>query len=299
LNKKQGQTMPANRSVDPWYWEVIADCGSEPAELITGRLFELGLLGIEELDDRNGRLRLKLYFGADDPSGVLSRVLSQTGVASNDFVIVDISRRNTENWQENWKTYFRPIAVGKRFLIRPPWEKPQPGKLEIVINPGQAFGTGYHESTSLALQLLESAAEQGPLGKVLDMGTGSGILALAALLLGAEQVTALDIDPSSEIEVRQNADLTGLIDPPLTLWIGTIESFTGTVGDLVIANIEDRILTGLTEKLVAYTRSGGRLLLSGILTVQREPLLQKLRSETTFLKEQQLGDWYAVVLRRN
>jgi len=283
-----------------WYWEMIVRSDAEQEELISCYLFEAGAAGIETISREDGRQVLKLYFGADitDPQAMVRALVPRALIDSGALQIGEPMKKAVQNWQDNWKSHFKPLAVGDRFLIRPPWEPSQPGKLEIVIHPGQGFGTGYHESTHLALQLLEWLEQRHPLKTVLDLGTGSGILAIAALRLQAEKVVALDIEPSSLAEVWQNVRLSGIEAPPLQVDIGAIEAYEGAGGDLVMANIEDRILIRLIDRLLALTRLGGVLLLSGILSARRGLLLERLQIDMEIIQERVAGDWYAVALQR-
>ena len=174
-----------------------------------------------------------------------------------------------DDWQENWKRYFRPTQVSQRFLVRPPWEQAddaQPGRIELIIEPGMAFGTGTHETTRLCLQTLDNP--RSDYSTVLDVGCGSGILSVAVAKLGAQEVTGIDVDPAALVATQENADRNR---------VGHfVSTSTATLSDvegewpLVIANILSSILISIREPLCARVATGGQLLLSGILVSEQD-----------------------------
>ncbi len=172
-----------------------------------------------------------------------------------------------EDWGEGWKRDFRPLDVG-RVRVRPSWiaEPPPPGAVEVVLDPGMAFGTGSHPTTSLCLAALSDLLALRPGASVLDVGTGSGILAVAARKLGAGRVAANDDDPKAVEVARENAEANGVAleivaDPPRRI--------AGTF-DVVVANILANVLVALAPELAAKLAPGGVVLLSGILGPQEE-----------------------------
>ena len=183
---------------------------------------------------------------------------------------------NTEDRSSSWKVHFKPLRVGKHLLIVPTWEESVElaGDLVIRIDPGMAFGTGGHETTRLCLELLESVMDDRPLLAVpslLDLGTGSGILAIAANLLGAGRILALDIDPDAVAVARDNLALNDMVD---SVECGTVplESLTENF-DIILANILAEELVRLAPNLAERLHSGGSLILSGILA-EKEPLVR-------------------------
>jgi Ribosomal protein L11 methylase len=166
---------------------------------------------------------IKSYFDADQDIDLkiteIKKYLRQLASEHPSLVFVDpaVSTVHTEDWSSSWKEHFKPLRVGRRLLIAPTWEEAHPGPEDIVlrIDPGMAFGTGGHETTRLCLELLEKVMDESPtftVPAVLDLGTGSGILAMAAAKLGAGRVLALDIDPDAVEVARENIILNGLID---------------------------------------------------------------------------------------
>jgi ribosomal protein L11 methyltransferase len=177
-----------------------------------------------------------------------------------------------EDWAENWKCLFQVARIGKRIVIKPSWESvtPAPGEVVIEITAGMAFGTGTHFSTRLALILMEEALEEmKKKGSVsmLDVGTGSGILGIAAVKLGVERVVGIDIDPRAVEIARNNAYLN-----QVTSRMQTGETPVAEVPgefEIVIANILAEDLIEMKKELVGHMKKGGYLILSGVLTAKR------------------------------
>ncbi|NPA48558.1 MAG: 50S ribosomal protein L11 methyltransferase [Thermodesulfobacteria bacterium] len=188
-----------------------------------------------------------------------------------------------EDWECAWQAYFKPHKVGKRLVIKPSWEVYVPKKDEIVleIDPGRAFGTGHHPSTYLVLQRLEELFEElfNPAGiapTVLDVGTGTGILAIAAGKLGAKEVIAIDIDPEATEVARENVLRNHLHEKVFVSTTPVWDLMTGF--DLICANISAYELELMADKLAELLNSGGHLLLSGFLEEEAERLLQKYQA---------------------
>ena len=162
---------------------------------------------------------------------------------------------------------FQPMRFGQRLWIVPSWhEAPEPEAVNLLLDPGLAFGTGTHPTTSLCLQWLDGEPVQGL--QVLDFGCGSGILAIAALLLGAERAVGTDIDVQALEASRENANRNGIDPARFPLYLPA--DLPGEPADVVVANILAGPLVGLAEQITRLTRIGGRLALSGILAEQAE-----------------------------
>jgi ribosomal protein L11 methyltransferase len=201
-----------------------------------------------------------------------------------------------EDWAVSWREFFGVVDSGGRVVIVPSWleHDAAPGQLVIHLDPGQAFGTGHHETTRLCLTTLEEHVAPGY--AVLDVGTGSGVLAMAAVLLGAERVTAIDIDPVAVEVARRNCDENG-VGERVTVATGTLKPDHPGRYDLVVSNISTAANTALAEAFAAVLRPGGRLILSGILGVDAEGVRNAMRIRglsTTAVRYER--DWCCIEL---
>lgn len=210
-----------------------------------------------------------------------------------------------QNWMEAWKEYYRPIPIGRRLVIVPAWlDAADEGRTAIKIDPGMAFGTGTHPTTQLCLELIEVAAEHGPLSDVIDIGCGSGILSITALKLGARRALGVDIDIESVKNSRENADLNGIGDE-LTLGQGSVTEvlegrFAFKSAPLVLANILAPIIIRLFDAgLAELAEPGGTLILSGILADQEQGVVDAAGIRgLKMVTRRQMGDWVALMCVR-
>jgi len=174
------------------------------------------------------------------------------------------------DWGEEWKKYFHPLRVGKKFIIKPTWEAylPTEGEVVIEIDPGMAFGTGQHHSTAMCLEALEDLFIRAPGAprEVLDVGTGTGILGIAAAKLGANKVVGLDIDENAVAIAIENAALNRVAER-LAITNSDVFTLPGTF-DLIMANLTAKLLTELHRCLTSLLAPGGSLIISGILDWQ-------------------------------
>lgn len=223
--------------------------------------------------------RMKIYL-PDTPEGVESIMALEQNLEefkNIDFGVdmgsLEVKKGfvREEEWSESWKKYYKPFEVGKRFVIRPCWEEAGDagGRIVVSLNPGMVFGTGMHASTRLCLEFLEEAVNIGD--KVLDIGTGSGILAVGALLLGAKDTVAVDIDPIAQGVVRENAALNGFGEDRVKVLIGDIleggalHDEIGKGFDIVLANIVADVIIRLCDTVPEFLKSGGMFVCSGII----------------------------------
>ncbi len=292
--------MKKKQEEDNWYWELSAICSSDAFDLVSYYIFEQGASGVEEIDEESSSTRFRAFFPSTVPAPdkQFDKSIKNKGQLSSAGIIVQsIERKPLQNWQEGWKDFFKPIEIGETILIRPPWEPSRSGRKEIVIFPGQGFGTGYHESTSLALLLLEWVFNGHHITDVIDIGTGSGILAIAALLLGADHITAIDIDPEALSEVRNNLALSGLDSSACTLVHSSPDALKNQA-KLVMANIEGHILEKLAGNLINLTATDGYLLLSGVLIEREASLLECFQNQFDLIKTVQKGEWSGFVFHK-
>ncbi len=179
----------------------------------------------------------------------------------------EVTNLEEEDWGATWKKQFKPVHISNRLIICPSWEKTAPNKNQTVvsIDPGMAFGTGLHATTQLALQCIESRfhGPQPPPATVLDIGTGTGILAITSALFGADSVMATDIDPDAVHAARENTERNGMSEV-VKIWQQDISELDGPF-DLVTANITHDVLLGMATDLTKLTKISGHLVLTGLL----------------------------------
>ena len=202
------------------------------------------------------------------------------------------------DWAEAWKAQLKVLHIGQHIVIRPSWLDYAPALNDVVIDldPGMAFGTGLHPTTQLCLEALEGLVR--PRMKVLDLGTGSGILAIAAAKLGARSVTAVDNDPVAVKTARENVTANGVQE--------TVDVARGSLGDvagrydLVVVNILARVIVEmLQEGLGSRLRSGGKLVAAGIIIDQEDQVIEALgQGQLALFDRRQRGDWVCLVAER-
>ena len=207
----------------------------------------------------------------------------------------------SEDWAEAWKAHYQPLRIGRRLLIRPLWIDAElaAGDIEIALDPGMAFGTGAHPTTQLCLEALERLIE--PAQEALDLGSGSGILAIAAAKLGARKVLALDTDPIAVEATAENARVNG-VDAKVIARRGSLENVLGGARrfDVLTVNILARVIVKLAEqRLGELLRPGGAAIFSGIIDTQADEVEAALRrSGLRPCGRCQRGDWMLIEARR-
>ncbi len=218
---------------------------------------------------------------------------------------VTTARVREEDWANSWKEFYHPERIGERLVICPSWETFARGADDLVlrIDPGSSFGTGKHETTRLCLEALTSLIHGGE--RVLDMGCGSGILGIAALLLGAQRVCGVDIEKHAVMTARENAADNGFAPPRYAAVCGNAPAdaaFTGSLGggyDLILANIVADVILSMRGMFLEKLRPGGVLLVSGIIDTRADEVLDALAAAGFALKERfTLRGWVAASLTR-
>ena len=211
---------------------------------------------------------------------------------------VELSNVNQEDWESAWKQYFKPVHVTDRIVVKPEWEEysPQEGEIVIEIDPGMAFGTGTHETTSMCINQIEKNLKAGD--RVIDIGSGSGILSMAAVLLGAEKATGVDLDPVAGRVALENVELNNLQDK-IEILHGNLTDVIREKADIVVANIMADIILILLEDVREFIKDDGLFISSGIIQEKRAAVEARLLEKNFSIVEVETkGEWCAITAQK-
>ena len=248
-----------------------------------------------------GLSRIKLYLEDTDTQGMarLEGVLNQLGLSAK------IAPLPETNWEESWKDNYPPQEIGERIVVLPYWLAEEPThRLKVILDPGLTFGTGAHPSTQMVMEVMENAVKPG--FHCLDLGSGSGILSIAALRLGAETAVGIDIDPKAEDIARENAAYNGFAAPAFTALTGNVtedralmEKLSEKTYDVVLVNIVADVIIGLAPILPDFLGDDTLLILSGILDSRLGDVLAALEAAgLTLASIREKEEWRCVTARR-
>jgi len=276
---------------EPRYPYVHVDVSAEEVEEVSYLLWELGALGVEERDQTT----------LNRPTEGVMLVASFQDDASAESAIEALAPRAArlehvvgDAWRDAYKQYFKVTPLGARLVIRPSWEPyaPAPHEVVVTVDPGRAFGTGTHESTRLLMQALDRRVQGGE--QVLDVGCGTGILAICALALGAARADCIDVDPDAVAVTRENAEENG-VSERVAASTTPVEEVTSQY-EIVLANIQASVLVPLADAIAARVAPGGLLLLSGIL-IGQEDEVRAAYPGFTLEESPKEGEWIALILK--
>lgn len=290
--------------VDRKHWTCVeVFCDGEASEDLAVFVAEAFNVGVEITD-----VGIRFYLGEEWSKAmwepILRGVLDRGPAMCEDCAPLNYTSRALPdvNWASEWKNHFKPLRVGRHFVICPTWEAydPQPPDRVLHIDPGMAFGTGHHETTRLCLEWLEEFSGTDRLnerGAVLDVGTGSGILAVGAALMGHPVVYGLDNDPEAIEVARESVRING-VGGQVTLVSGTTADVSEAF-DIVMANIQSGPLIQMATELARCTRDHGRLVLSGILLEQMDDVKRAYADcGMTFSESRVAGEWGLLVFEK-
>jgi ribosomal protein L11 methyltransferase len=202
-----------------------------------------------------------------------------------------------QDWNAAWKKDFRPVDAGERFTIIPPWEGERADRINLVIDPGMAFGTGHHETTRSCLVLMEKYMTVRGKGSFLDLGTGTGILAIAASRLGYHRVVGIDTDPLAVDAARKNIEVNQT--PDIDIRGGGLSEIDETF-DVIAANLISGVLVQLAHDLAAHLNNSGIAILSGILSDQEKEVIEAMSAAgLKTLEHYHDGKWVSLVVERS
>ena len=257
----------------------------------------------EELQEKlQGLSHIKLYLEDTDQAGMarLNKAVSDLKLSMTVEAMADV------DWEESWKDNYPPQEVGGKIVVLPYWlAEQETDRVKVILDPGLTFGTGAHPSTQMVMEKMEEVVKPG--FRCLDLGSGSGILSIAALRLGAESAIGIDIDPKAEDIARENAAYNGFAAPEFTAMTGNVTedkdlmaSLAAAEYDLVLVNIVADVIIGLAPVLPNFLTEKSTLICSGILDVRLEDVttaLKKAGLTVTAVKEKE--DWRCVTAAKH
>jgi ribosomal protein L11 methyltransferase len=266
----------------------------ELRQILPAALSELGFDGFSE-DERGIHCFIKKGDWYDSIEHILKDLSEQLNLP---FIqLLSISEIVNQNWNEKWEQSIKPIHVSDRIVITPSWHPIEDkDKIVITIDPKMTFGTGYHESTRLMLRLMEQNVQPG--SRVLDVGTGTGILAIVSIKLGAKHAVGIDLDEWTKMNGEENVERNA-VSEHVEIRIGSLDVVNEPSFDLILANIIRNTILELMDGLIAKLSPTGMMLLSGLLVTDREPI-EKALNQRNFhiIAVLQENEWIAIAARR-
>lgn len=297
------------------YIEMTINTSKDKKDIIEGILFDYGIYTTEEvstdlvdeldqdekdwdfidyplLNSEDDIFAIKVYPENLEDAKNLKAELEEKSLGNS-----KIEEKDDEDWANNWKKYYKPLEIGESLAIVPEWEEYNSNRKIIKINPGMAFGTGTHESTYMCLELLEKYVNEGD--EIFDIGCGSGILAIAALKLGAKRALAIDIDEKCIDASNENAKLNEVEDK-MEIKKGNLLDVVKGRADLIVSNIIAEIIVDEIKNLKKHMDPGGIFITSGIIKERREMVMDALvENNFEIIDEIEKNNWLAIVGKLN
>ncbi|MFA6540564.1 MAG: 50S ribosomal protein L11 methyltransferase [Bacteroidota bacterium] len=263
-------------------------------EVLPGVISDLGFDGFVE-DERGVHGYIKKELWMETMETAIREMTDQLHLPQID--IIGITEIQNQNWNQEWEKSIQPITISERIIVTPSWHPLEdPSKIILTIDPKMTFGTGYHETTRLVIRLMEEYIAANDF--VLDVGTGTGILAITSIKLGAAKAIGVDIDEWSFDNGNENTKRNN-VDAKVSIRIGSLESVPETAFDIVLANIVRNTILELLDSMVLKLRAGGKILLSGLLAKDREPIETALHKRgLRTLTSIQENEWIAIAAQK-
>jgi ribosomal protein L11 methyltransferase len=263
-------------------------------ETLSPALFALGAEGVEEKNDT-----VVIYFSRKNWSKEIKDKISSIVThefSSKEKIDIEIDEIPTEAWNEKWKENFKPFNIGGNLMIYPDWEAlPSDSDTDIiVISPKMAFGTGHHETTRLILETMPKYLKKGM--TILDAGTGSGILAIYGIMMGADHVVAYDFDEVATENTIENIQLNHVSDK-IAVITGELKDTPPQKYDMILANINKNVLIDISESLPQYARKQAILILSGLLREDFEQMVSLYEKNWQLIEHNAENEWITLVFR--
>lgn len=307
--------------------EVQVKTKTEFEEIVSNIMYDLGVTGLaiedpkdilefdqseddwdyidpELFDLESDNIVIKAYFPEGEEleekirlvrENIETNPMKEHGESYGQVTTVEIHEKD---WEEAWKKYYKPIKIGENMVIKPTWEEYETNQEEIIIelDPGMAFGTGTHETTVLCMKALEKFVKSGDM--VYDIGTGSGILSIAAAKLGAKEVVAVDLDPVCVKVAKDNIKLNG-VDSIVKVKKGDLLQVVTGKADLIVSNIIAEIIVNMCKSIDDYLIEGGIFIASGIITSKIE-MVERAIEEKGFkiLEINKMEDWASIISQK-
>jgi ribosomal protein L11 methyltransferase len=279
----------------------------DPFDLIKEREDQFGeIYQLDPADYPEEGVIIKAYISVNS---FLGETIDAIKEAINNLIIhnidigknnVTISEVNEEEWATAWKKYYNPVKISEKFTIVPTWEEYTPvnsDELLIELDPGMAFGTGTHPTTVMCIQALEKTVKSGD--RVVDVGTGSGVLSIAAALLGASDVQALDLDEVAVTTARVNSKLNKVNDIVSVSQNNLLDGIIPESADVVVANILAEVIVRFTDDVSSVLRENGYFIASGIIQQKKDLVKEAMLKAGMVIAETVLmEDWVAIVARK-
>ncbi len=281
-------TMVANGGI---YIEDYSDLEQQAWEIAHVDLIEQDLL-----DQPRDIVKVHMYLAPDENLAEVLPLFRERLEASGIEYTLSTAGVEQEDWQNAWKKYYHAMDIGKRLAIVPGWEEYETDRTVITMDPGMAFGTGTHETTSLCLEVLDERVKGGE--RMLDIGTGSGILAIAALKLGAAEAEGVDIDPMCVRTAGENAERNGVQDR-LKVLVGDLSDKASGVYNIITANIVAAAILSLAPHVPALMAPDAVFIASGIIDTRKDEVLEGLRAAGLDpIEVHEKRGWVCIVCRK-